>query len=97
MNDLDCCLNEITYGNSYSAILIDLDCSDSIRTDFALFKKKLEDMHYNSLIIAPTNNYLEADAMKLELGISILVKPLDFIIFNKIFASYQLHNNLLYD
>jgi hypothetical protein len=98
MNDLDCYLNEIDYGNTYSAILIDLDCSDSIRTDFALFKKKLEDMHYNnSLIIGLTNNYLEADAMKAELEISILVKPLDFQIFNKIFSSYQLHNNLLHD
>jgi len=92
MDDLDSCLNEIGYGNMYSAILIDLDCSASIRTDFALFK--LEAMQYNnSLIIGLTNNYLEADTMKLELGISILVKPLDFSIFNKIFASYQLHNS----
>lgn len=87
LENLDDCITEMKYGNIYWSIIIDLDCSNSIKNDCLLFKEKINEMKYDGLIIGLTTNYLEVDTLKNELGISIFMKPLDMIAFNRIFES----------
>ena len=79
------CSREMNYGNVYWAIIIDLDYSNSNKSDCLLFMEQIKEMKHNSLIIGLTNNYLEVDTMKDELGMNILMKPLDIKTFNRIF------------
>lgn len=93
LNNLIDTVTEIEYGNYFSVIIIDLDRSDSIKNDYLIFKKKIEEIeHYKSVIIGLTNNYLEIDAIKNEYDMIILMKPLDVNIVSNI-----INNNIQLD
>lgn len=93
LNNLTDTITEIEYGNYFSVIIIDLDRSDSIKNDYLIFKKKIEEIeHYKSVVIGLTNNYLEIDAIKKEYDMIILMKPLDVNIVSNI-----INNNIQLD
>lgn len=88
LNNLLDTVTEIEYGNYFSVIIIDLDRSESIKNDYLMFKKKVEEIeHYKSVVIGLTNNYLEIDAIKNEYDMIILMKPLDVNIVSNIITN----------
>lgn len=89
LDKLNDCIQEIEYGNSFQGIIIDLDhCKRN--SDWELFMTRMDKIQYKERIIGITNDYFGIEALKLEIGISILMKPLDTNIVNSILENQVL-------
>jgi hypothetical protein len=84
------CIREIEYGNVFQGIIIDLEQVVVTNSDTKKYLTRMEELHYTSKIIGLTNDYFSIEALKLEIGISILMKPLDTNVINSILENQVL-------
>lgn len=90
LDKLNDCIQEIEYGNSFQGIIIDLDHCNLRNSDWEMFMTRMDKIQYKERIIGITNDYFGIEALKLEIGISILMKPLDTNIVNSILENQVL-------
>ena len=77
VDTLSDCIQEIEYGNSYHGIIIDIQHTNLRNSDGKIFMRRMDEMQCREQIIGITDDFFAIDALKEEIGISILMKPFD--------------------